>query len=72
MAMTMLAQLFLNQEKMYHYVQSKLWLTTQDVIRSLKCVLRFVRKSIEDFVNNILLKQPPSKRLLHKLMHLRI
>jgi SRSO17 transposase len=72
MAMVMLAQLFLNQEKIYHYVQSKLWLTTQDVIRSLKCVLRFVRKSIENFANDILLKQPPDKRLLYKLMHLRI
>ena len=70
MAMIMLAQLFLNQEKIYHYEQSKLWLTTQDVILSLKCILHFVIKTIDDFVNDILLKQPTGKRSRYKLMHL--
>jgi len=72
MAMIMLAQLFLNEEKIYHYVQSKLWLTTQNVIHSLKSVVRFVIKTIDQFLNDILLKQPPDKRSLRKNMYLRI
>jgi hypothetical protein len=38
----------------------------------LKMYLVFYKKAIEDFVNDILLKQPSGKRLLFKLMHLRI
>jgi SRSO17 transposase len=72
MAMIMLAQLFLNEEKIFHYEQSKLWLTTQHVIHSLKTVLRFVIKTLEQFLNDLLHKQPPDKRLLEKTMYLRI
>lgn len=72
MAMIMLAQLFINEEKIYHYEQSNLWLTTQNVIYSLKTVIRLVLKTIDQFLKDIMLKQPPNKRLLKKLIYLRI
>jgi hypothetical protein len=72
MAMIMLAQLFLNEEKIQPYEQEKLWMTTQDVIQSLKSVLQFVKRSIEDFLNYILAKQPPDKRLVKRSLYLRI
>jgi len=72
MAMIMLAQLFLNDEKIYHYEQEKLWMTTQDVIQSLKSTLQFVKRSIEELLNYILAKQPPDKRLVRKSIYLRI
>lgn len=72
MAMVMLGQLFLNDEKIYHYEQSKLWLTTQDVIHSLKSMLGFAIRSIEILLNDILFKQPPDKRLVKNLLYLRI
>lgn len=72
MAMIMLAQLFLNEEKVQFYEQEKLWMTTQDVIQSMKSVLQFVKRSIEDFLNYILTKQPPDKRLVKRSLYLRI
>lgn len=72
MAMVMLGQLFLNDEKVYHYEQSGLWLTTQDVIHSLKSMLGFAIRSIEILLNDILLKQPPHRRLVRNLLYLRI
>ncbi|WP_165760217.1 IS701 family transposase [Niastella populi] len=72
MAMIMLAQLFLNEEKIQLYEQEKLWTTTQDVIQSLKSVLQFVKRSIEDFLDYILAKQPPDKRLVKRSLYLRI
>lgn len=72
MAMVMLGQLFLNDEKIYHYEQSRLWLTTQDVIHSLKSMLGFAIRSIEILVNDILFKQPPDKNLVKHLLYLRI
>ena len=69
--MVMLGQLFLNEEKIYHYEQSKLWLTTQDVIESLKSLLGFVLRSLENLVIDIFLKQP-DKRLIRRLLFLRI
>jgi SRSO17 transposase len=72
MAMVMLGQLFLNDEKIYHYEQSRLWLTTQDVIHSLKSMLGFAIRSIEILLKDILFKQPPDKRLVKHLLYLRI
>jgi len=72
MAMIMLAQLFLNEEKIQLYEQEKLWMTTQDVIQSIKSILQFVKRSIEDFLDYILTKQPPDKRLVKKSLYLRI
>ena len=72
MAMIMLGQLFLNQEKTYHYQQSNLWLTSQDVLKSLKNILGFVKTTLEDFLTEIITKQPPGKRLLKKQLYLRI
>lgn len=72
MAMVMLAQLFLNDEKTHHFEHSKLWLTTQDVLHTLKNAFGFVKKTLEDFLNDLILKQPPDKRLLTKQMYLRI
>lgn len=72
MSMVMLGQLFLSEEKIYHYEQDKLWMTTQDVIQTLKSTLQFVKRSIEDLLNYILTKQPPDKRLVKKTMYLRI
>lgn len=72
MAMIMLAQLFLNEEKIQLYEQERLWMTTQDVIQSLKSVLQFVKRSIEDFLDYILAKQPPDKRLVKRSLLLRI
>ena len=72
MAMVMLAQLFINEEKVQLYEQEKLWMTTQDVIQSLKSVLRFVKRTIEDFLDCILSKQPPDKRLVKRSLYLRI
>jgi hypothetical protein len=72
MAMIMLAQLFLNEEKIIFYEQEKIWTTTQDVIQMLKSVLQFVKRSIENLLDYILAKQPPDKRLIKKLLILRI
>lgn len=72
MAMIMLAQLFINQEKICHYEKEKLWMTTQDVIQSLKSTLQFVKRSLDSFLDYILAKQPPDKRLVKNLLHLRI
>jgi hypothetical protein len=47
MAMIILAQLFINQEKVRHYEKEKLWLTTQDVFLSLKSTLQFVKRRVE-------------------------
>jgi SRSO17 transposase len=72
MAMVMLGQLFLNDEKIYHYEQSRLWLTTQDVIHSLKSMLGFAIRSLEILLKDILFKQPPDKSLVKHLLYLRI
>lgn len=72
MAMIMLAQLFLNEEKIQLYEQEKIWMTTQDVIQSLKSVLQFVKRSIDDFFDYVLAKQPPDKRLVKRSLYLRI
>lgn len=72
MAMIMLAQLFLNEEKIQLYEQEKLWITTQDVIQSLKSVLQFVKRSLEDFLDYIIAKQPPDKPLVKRSLYLRI
>lgn len=72
MAMIMLAQLFLNDEKIHLYEQEKLWLTIQDVIQTLKSMLSFVKRSIENLLDYILVKQPPDKRLAKKSLFLRI
>lgn len=70
--MIMLAQLFLNTEKIYYYQKADLWLTTQDVIATIKSMLRFVIKTIEKLLDAIVRKQPPYKRLLRKTIYLRI
>jgi SRSO17 transposase len=72
MAMIMLAQLFLNQEKIVHYEKEKLWLTTQDVLQTIKSSLHFVKRTIEDLLDYILSKQPPDKRLVRKSLYLRM
>jgi len=72
MAMIMLAQLFLNEEKIQLYEQEKLWMTTQDVLQSLKSVLQFVKRTLEDFLDYILTKQPSDKRLVKRSLYLRI
>lgn len=72
MAMVMLAQLFLNEEKIKLFEQEKLWMTTQDVILILKSVLTFIKRSTENLLDYILLKQPPDKRLITKKIFLRI
>jgi len=72
MAMIMLAQLFLNEEKIIFYEQEKIWTTTQDVIQMLKSVLQFLKRSIENLLDYILAKQPPDKRLIKELLILRI
>ncbi len=72
MAMIMLAQLYLNEEKIIFYEQEKIWMTTQDVIQMHKSVLDFVKRSIENLLDHILTKQPPDKRLIKKSLFLRI
>jgi len=72
MAMVMLGQLFLNEEKIYHYVQNSIWLTTQDVIHAVKAILQSVLRNIEVLLKSILAKQPPDKRLMKKLLYIRI
>jgi SRSO17 transposase len=72
MAMIMLAQLFINDEKIYQYEQEKLWLTTQDVIQTLKSTLQFVKRGLTALLDYILAKQPPDKRLVRNLLFLRI
>lgn len=72
MAMIMLGQLFLNDEKIYHYEQSEIWLTTQDVIHTLKSMLGFAIRSIEILLDDILMKQPPVKSLVKYSLYLRI
>jgi SRSO17 transposase len=72
MAMVMLGQLFINEEKLYQYKQSTIWMTTQDVIHTLKSILGFVKRSLEELLNYIMLKQPPDKRLTKKLINVRI
>ena len=68
----MLAQLFLNEEKIYHYEQDKLWMTAQDVIQTLKSTLQFIKRELTDLLNYILTKQPPDKRLVKNSLFLRI
>jgi hypothetical protein len=72
MAMIMLAQLFLNEEKRIHYEHEKLWLTTQDIIQTIKSSLHFVKRSLEDLLDHILSKQPPDKHLVRRSLYLRI
>ena len=72
MAMVMLGQLFLNEERIYHYQQSAIWLTTQDVIHSIRAILHSVLRNIEVLIQSILAKQPPDKRLMKKLLYIRI
>lgn len=48
---------FLNEEKIYRYAQIESLVNTQNVIHSLKSVVRFVIKTIDQFLNDILLKQ---------------
>jgi SRSO17 transposase len=72
MGMVMLAQLFLNEEKLFFFEQEQLSLSLQDIVRSLKSVLQFLNRSIESLLNNILSKQPPDKRLLKKSLYLQI
>ena len=62
MAKIMLAQLFINRGKIYHYEQGKLWMTTQDVIQSFQSTLQFVKRSVEVLLDDILAIQPPDKR----------
>ena len=71
-AMIMLAQLFLNDEKIHLYEQEKLWMTTQDVIQTLQSMLFFIKRSIENLLDNILAKQPTGKRLVKISLFLRI
>ena len=47
--MIMLAQLLINEEKIYHYEESDLWLTIQNEIYSFKTVIEFVLKTIDRF-----------------------
>lgn len=70
--MVMVGQLFLNEEKIYHFENSSLWLTTQDVIHSIKAVLHSVLQNNEMLLNNIPAKQPPNKRLMKRLLYIRI
>jgi hypothetical protein len=72
MAMVMLGQLFINEEKLYHYEQSTIWMTTQEVIHSIKSVIGFVKRTLEELFNHIIRKQPPDKRLTKKLIYVRI
>lgn len=72
MAMIMLGQLFLNEEKIYHYQQSEMWLTSQLVVDNIKQVIGFVKKSLEVFLNQIIRRQPPDKRLIKRELYLRI
>ena len=71
-AMIMLGQLFLNEEKMYHYEHSTIWLTTQDVIHAIRAILHSVLRNIEVLLQHILAKQPPNKRFMKKLLYIRI
>jgi len=70
--MVMLGQLFINEEKIYQYEQSAIWMTTQDVIHSIKSIMGFVKRSLEELLNNILRKQPPNKRSIKNLIYVRI
>ena len=72
MAMVMLGQLFINEEKWNQYEQSRIWMTTQDIIQSIKSLLGFIKRNLEELLNTILLKQPPDKRLVKKLIYVRI
>lgn len=65
-------QLFLNEEKIVFYEQEKIWITTQDVIQTLKSVTEFIKRSIEDLLDYILTKQLTDKRLIKKALLLRI
>lgn len=72
MAMVMLGQLFLNEKKIFHYEQCALWLTSQDVIHSIRAIIHSVSPNIEILLNNILAKQLSDKRLMKRLLYIRI
>lgn len=72
MAMIMIAQLFVNDEKMQLYVYERLWVTTQDVLQALKSTMHFIKRTIENLMDYIMGKQPPDKRLVKKYIYLRI
>jgi SRSO17 transposase len=71
MAMVMLGQLFINEEKIHHY-QQQLWFTTQDVIKVMRSALNHVARSLESLWQQILAKQPLHGIALKKLLFIRI
>ncbi|WPQ63674.1 hypothetical protein SIO70_02215 [Chitinophaga sancti] len=71
MAMVMLAQLFLNTQKLFCY-EEKVWVTTQDIILLIRSVLKLTLRSIRNIIDDILAKQPPDYRKMKKLLFIRI
>jgi hypothetical protein len=68
MAMVMLGQLFLNQQKLHHYQEAHLWLTTQDLILILRTIFKLALFSLNKILEAILAKQPPDRRLTKRLL----
>jgi SRSO17 transposase len=71
-AMVMLGQLFLNQQKLHHYLEEHIWLTTQDLILMLRTIFKLALLSLNKILEAILAKQPPDKRLTKRLLFIRI
>ena len=72
MAMVMLGQLFLNQEKLQLYAEEKIWLTVQDLILILRSLLKLAILQLDKILDAILAKQPPDKRLMNRLLYIKI
>jgi SRSO17 transposase len=70
MAIVMLGQLFLNQEKLQLYAEEKIWLTVQDLILILRSLLKLAILPLDKILDGILAKQPPDKRLINRLLYL--
>lgn len=72
MSMVMLGQYFLNKEKIEYLRDEKMWLTTSEIIQTLKSTAGFMIRTIEKLLDEIIAKQPPDKRLIDKLLYLQI
>jgi SRSO17 transposase len=72
MAMVMLAQLFINTQRLHYYNDERLWFTTQDIILLIRSTFKMTLRTITNLIMDILAKQPPDYSKLKKLLFIRI
>jgi hypothetical protein len=72
MVIVMLAQLFINTQKLHYYNDERLWFTTQDIILLVRSIFKMTLRTVTDLIRDILAKQPPDYSKLKKLLFIRI